>query len=357
MKNVVKILIIVVIISLFSVPAAASEADKYLEEFGGILPDGCSDAADSPEKLSEAVGLRALLSELGAALEGRRGEIFAFFLLSLGCAVLVAVASFSDGAITKHSARGVGIICTLTLFTSLFFLFSETKGALGEMSTFFSASLPILLTVTAASGGAATATVGAVGMNITLALVGSVGSSVFALVAALSFAFSLISSLGGEGISSIVRGLKSFFTWALGITTALLMGTLALQTVISSASDSMAMRTAKYMASGMIPVVGGTVSGALSTLLSGLEYAGSVIGIGSVLVIVSIALAPLAVLLLYRFALSLSVSLLEFMGVGSGKEPFCAFRYSLDTLIAAYCISAMVYIFEIILFLKGGVRA
>ena len=81
-----------------------------------------------------------------------------------------------------------------------------------------------------------------------------------------------------------------------------------------------------------------------------------IILIGSVLVIVTIALAPLAVLLLYRLALSLSIGLLEFVGA-SVKEPFSAFRYSLDTLIATYCISVIIYVFEIILFLKGGVQA
>ena len=356
MKNALKMLIIVVVFSLFTIPASASDADKYLDEFGGILPDGYSGIVEDSGSLTEAVGLRAILSELGAAIEGRRGEIASFFLLSLGCAVLVSAASLFDGALMRCGASGVGMICSLALFASMIPLFSETRAALESMSSFFSSSLPILLALTAASGGATTASVGAVGMNITLALLGSIGGGVFIAVSSLSFALCLISSLGGEGISSLVRGLKSFFTWTLGIVTAVLTGTLALQTVISSAADSMAMRTAKYMASGMIPVVGGTVSGALSTLLSGLEYAGSVIGIGSVLVIVTIALAPLAVLLLYRLALSLSIGLLEFVGA-SVKEPFSAFRYSLDTLIATYCISVIIYVFEIILFLKGGVQA
>ena len=137
--------------------------------------------------------------------------------------------------------------------------------------------------------------------------------------------------------------------------TALLTAAYSLQTIISSAADSAAMRAAKYAASGMIPVVGGAVSGALSTLTSGLSYVKSVIGAGAVVSVVSIVLSPLVIMLLYRAALSLSSSICSLFSSDVAVKILHAYRAALDSLIAVYALSSCVIIFEIILFMKSGV--
>jgi hypothetical protein len=60
-------------------------------------------------------------------------------------------------------------------------------------------------------------------------------------------------------------------------------------------------------------------------------------------------------LLLYRLALSLSIILADFTGAKSVGGVFSSFRFSLDMLIAVYAISALVFVFEILLFIKMGV--
>ena len=109
------------------------------------------------------------------------------------------------------------------------------------------------------------------------------------------------------------------------------------------------------MASGLIPVVGSTVSGALSTLAAGISYSKGVIGAGAIFVIISIVLAPLVSLLAYRFALSLASMLAEMLGACAASRIFTAFRFSLDSLTAVYALSSIIYILEIILFAKAGV--
>ncbi len=355
MKKALKLSIIVVVISLFSICAQANETDKHLQDFEEVLPEELRGISEDTEELISLVGIESLLSELGDALLGRRGEIISFFLLLIGCAAILSAASLCSGKLSKLCSAGVGILCSVLIFERLGAVFDETSAALLEINRFFSALIPVMSAVTVAGGGTSTAAVGAVGMNFTLSLVGGLGGALLTAVAGFGFAMGMLSSFGHEGISSVVRGVRNFFMWLLGIATALIMGTLSLQTVVSSAADSAAMRTAKYAASGMIPVVGGAVSGALSTLASGLSYVKGVIGAGAVWVIISILLAPLSVLLLYRLALSLTVSFAEFVGSAAVREPFSAFRASLDSLIAVYSLSMLLYIFEIILFVKSGV--
>jgi hypothetical protein len=104
----------------------------------------------------------------------------------------------------------------------------------------------------------------------------------------------------------------------------------------------------------MIPVVGSSVSGALSTLAAGLTYAKSFIGVGAILVIVTLALSPLILLLLYRFALSAVITFSDFVGLG-GIKIFGAYRFVIDSVVTLYALSALVYVIEIILFIKCGV--
>jgi hypothetical protein len=164
-----------------------------------------------------------------------------------------------------------------------------------------------------------------------------------------------ITAFGNSGVEAVGRGVRNLFMWLVGITTALITGTLALQTLIDTASDSTAMRAARYAASGMIPVVGSTVSGALSTLAAGLTYAKSFIGVGAILVIVTFALSPLIMLLLYRFALSAVIIFSDFVGIGGGAKIFGAYRFVIDSVVTLYALSALVYVLEIILFIKCGV--
>ena len=99
----------------------------------------------------------------------------------------------------------------------------------------------------------------------------------------------------------------------------------------------------------------GSVSGALSTLASGLSYAKDFIGIGAVSIIIAIALAPIILMISYRAALSLSVDFLGFLDTGGGVRVFSSMLGALDCLIAVFSMSTLIYIFEIILFIKSGV--
>jgi stage III sporulation protein AE len=161
--------------------------------------------------------------------------------------------------------------------------------------------------------------------------------------------------MGGGTVSGVAKNIKGLFNWILGIGTTVLLAAVSMQSIIAGAQDTAYLRAAKYAASGMIPLVGSTVSGALGTLAGGLSYVKSAVGVSAVMMIVTLALAPLVTLLLYRLAFSLSISFLEFMDAKGGVRSFSAFRSALDALIAVYSLSAVVYVSEIVVFMKSGV--
>ena len=356
MKRTLLLLIIVVILPFFTIRASADEqVDGYISDFENIIPDGFSEDILDTQGLIEAASLRGLLSEILSVIEGGGSATLGFFLSLVGITLLLSLASLSHQRLSKHTEAGVSVVCSVLIFGSLRPIFDSLSDSLTSLTDFFSALIPISVGITALGGGEVTAGVQASGMYLTLSIVGSIGGRVLVSVSAVGLAMALLSAFGGDTVSSLVKGVKGVFYWIVGIVTALISGAFSLQTAIASATDSATMRAVKYLAGGLIPVVGSTVSGALATLASGISYAKTIIGGGSVVVMLSLVLAPLVMLLLYRLSLSVATALASLTGTNSAERLFTAYRLSLDMVIAVYSLSALIYLFEIILFLKTGV--
>ena len=356
MKKMLVLLTIIVIIPCFSFTCSADDkADKYLSEFESIVPNDMIDDITDGEILQNSLGFEEILSEILKNTSREKTKIFTFFFTLLGALALISLSSAFSGRFSGAVSAAVGCCVSVLIFSSIYGIYSSVSAAVNEANDFFVALIPIAVGITSLGGGVFAAGVQSAGMSITAAALSKLWGVAFTAVSGLGLSMSLISSYGGKGTATVSGWVKKSFGWILGIATALISGTLALQTMVASARDSAAMRAARYAASGLIPVIGSTVSGALATLASGISYVKGIVGGGAVLVLVSLMLSPLILLLLYRCTLSFVSFLADFFDVPSAKGIFGAYLYSLDTVVITYTLSCVVYIFEIILFVKSGV--
>ncbi len=351
----------VILISLFSISAFADGEDDYadglLKDFNEIIP--IESGVTTGEELMADVGFETLFSDIIAVVSGEWSSILSFFLMLMGFAVIMAV---SDGVyvsdnplLRKNVSAAVAAIASVSIFTALYGLIGTVRDSLESVVDFFSSLVPIVTAISASSGAVGTASVQAVNMNITLAVIqkfctGALLPLVFAL-----FSLALASSLGEGSTSSVAKGIKNAFMWGIGIICTVLAAAIALQTLLASAKDTAALRAARYAASGMIPIVGTSIASALTTLASGLAFVKSTVGVGAIAVIISLALVPLVSILLYRLAFSITIIFLEFLGSEGGVRCFSAFRTALDALLAVYSISVLICIVQLIVFIKSGV--
>jgi stage III sporulation protein AE len=350
------LLIIVVIIPVFSTICSADEgADKYISEFESIVPDGAFVGDLDMEELQDALGLESFISELLVCLNNEKGKIISFLATLIGSLVLLALSSSVSGPFCTAVTAAVGTVVSISIFFSVYGVFSSVIDAVNEANDFFAALIPITVGITSLGGGAFVAGAQATGMALTSAAVSKLWGTAFTSVSGLGLSMALISAYGGHIADAVSRWVKKTLAWFLGIATAAIAGTLSLQTMVASARDTAAMRAAKYSASGMIPVVGSTVSSALSTLASGISYVKGVVGGGSVFVLISLLLSPLVMILLYRLSLSFVSFLAEFFEVAAASKIFGVYLNSLDNVITVYSVSSLIYVFEIILFVKSGV--
>ena len=319
--------------------------------FLNILPSGYESYVDI-SRLSE-LGLDALVREVIAIASGRSGEVASFFMLVLGVSLIASLASFVSSPISPAVRGGVAAAASLAVFLALYPLFEATAESLEALTGFFSALVPTLTAYLALGGGSASALGAASGLSLTLWFTALIGGSLLLPLTAASFASSTVSSTLGGVSERVGIGVGRSVKRVIGGVGAVLAAVFSLQTFVSVAADGVKMRAAKYAAGNLIPMVGSSVSGALSALGGGLSAVGGIIGASSVAVIVAMSLSPLVLLLLYRLALYLSSVALELSSSGA-DGPIKSFMNSLDILISVYITTIIIYIFEIILIVKGG---
>lgn len=356
MKKYIFLTSLVVVFLVFAIPASAEEQiDGFLSNFESILPEELSGITEDGGIIIERFSLKGVLSEIVASLTGESSEVIAFFLTLLGGVAISSLASYCHEEFISQTQATVGVVLSLALFPSVASALSAVADSLTELSSFFTALTPIAVGITALGGGTTTAGVQASGMYTAFTVIGGVGSKLFLSLSSFGLAMALLSALGNPTVTAVGKGIKSLFNWLVGIFTTTITAVFSLQTLITSAADSATMRTARYMASGLIPVVGSTVSGALATLAAGVSYAKSIVGGGSVAVIISLAVSPLIMLLLYRLALTVALNVAGLVGADGASKIFTAFRFTLDMTVAVYVLSVIVYLFQLILFLRIGV--
>lgn len=335
--------------------SVSNEINELLEDFSDTIPMESGVSLEENDLLS-CIGFDKILGSVIEVVKGEGADVVKFFFTVLGFAILsVASGLLSYGSAAERSVGvGVMVIASVSVYPSLYSLFYSVGESLEAISSFFGAALPVMTAITTATGSVKTAAVQAANMNVALGIVGAVSVRLLLPLSFALLAIALVSSFGDGAVSTVGKGIKSLFTFGLGIVTAISSAAVSLQTVIASASDTASLRAARYAASGLIPVVGSSVSSALSTLAGGLAYAKSTVGAAAIVVILVLSMTPLFSLLLYRAVFSIAVSFLEYLGNSVGSRCFSAYRIAIDSVISVYVMSTLVCIIQLILFMKGG---
>lgn len=327
------------------------EISGIISDFLGNLPGGTGEIVGEGGSIS-TLGPDRLISEIISILTDRGGELFSFFLLLVGSAVLISLVGILPERMLVGEI-GISVLLSALLFSRLYPVFTEAAESLSELNSLFGTVMPTVVALLSIGGGVTLAPTASVGMQITLYLTGLFSSGLMMRIVVAMLVAGSFSEMGGTA-ERLSRSIKEIFTKLIGISVAVLGGIIALETYIASVSDGAIIRMARLTAGNMIPIVGSAVSGALGTLAGGISYAAGVVGAGSVAAILSVALSPLVILLGYRAAFGLAGFLVGFSARGRGTALFSSFSGALDALISVYVMTTIIYIFEIIALMIGG---
>lgn len=318
-----------------------------------LRPSLPSDLTDG-EAMGELLKTEALWKTLTAAILGNVSHLRAFFLTLITLSLLYQALSLllpSGGEGGVRLALLIGT--TLLLFRGMESTVERAISAIGDVAAFASGTVPIWGGILAAGGGEATAAVSASGLGVFCTVTAHLSSSVLMPLLRILFFLFLLSFAGVPMLGELSRTVRGWMLALFGAFGALLPAVLAFQTALSSAADSMAVRTVKYAVGQSVPVVGGAISGALGTLATSLGVMKSTLGGASFLAVCLLLLPPLAELFLCRMLLSLVGAVANGTEAAPLGRLFGEFRGLCDLLLAA--TAAVFLVFLLLLGVLGRV--
>ncbi len=111
--------------------------------------------------------------------------------------------------------------------------------------------------------------------------------------------------------SAIVESIKKLSIWIISLLSTLFVGILGIQTAVNSTADSVTLRTTKFILGTSVPIVGGALSEAVSTVSASIGLLRASIGIYGVVAVAFMLLPIVVELVLWRVMLILNISLSE----------------------------------------------
>ena len=348
---------------LLVTPAAAVTPDDVQRDFAGALPsltdgDALRDAVGDAEKSGEFLGVEYLFSLLTDALSGQMPAAFSFLLQLIGFLLLAAVfevlaAETEGGAAARAVSVGQAVILCGLLYRFTAADVERVSACVRDMARFADALAPIYGGLLAAGGSAGTAAGAAAGFAGCSLLLENLCAAVLVPLLRVLFAFALLSVTGDRfRLSGFARTLRGTYLTVLSFLSLLMSASLSAQTALSVSGDSLSLRSVSFAVGNLIPLVGGSVGGAVRTLGASLTLLRSSVGALSVAALLMLFLPVFIGAMLHRLCLSLAASVAEAMGCTQAEKILLSFRGIYDLAVAALAIAAVLFLCLLSLFTK-----
>ncbi len=347
---------------LDSLPTAS--IDHYWQQlqsqYGGYLPDTSSPSL-----------VRAVLDHGGFNWHGIVSGILSYFFAELFdnirllggiliLAVLAAVLGSLQSAFEKPIVSQVGHAMILFVLMLLAIgSFTEAMGyarhAIQGMTDFMLSTVPLVITLLAASGAPATA---AFFHPILLIAVHLISNIVFILVFPLilfAAVLDLTSALSPRYQLTRLAGLlRSVSVAVIGGCLAIFVGITSIQGLGRGIADGVTLRTAKFAVSTFVPVVGKAISDAAETVASASLLVKNALGIAGLVVVACIALFPAIKILTLSLIYNGSAALMQPLGDSPLVDCLGALSKSLILVFACVAAVAMMFFVAICILLASA---
>ena len=331
--------------------AGLDEIDDYINEFLSLLPE-----AVSGKDIEEILDPSLLFSEIISVLKGGIGRAGAFFAILIISVLVCYLASVYEGKLSSAAMSGACITALLPLVYELLLLTDEVTAGLSRICSFFSSIIPLALSVVVAGGGGSSSAALGVQMSFVASAAQVISAEVLLPMVKAVLILSAVSALGGAGSERLVSVFRLILTRGVGLATLIVCAIFSLQSIIASAADSAALRLAKFTAQSLAPAVSTIIGATMSTISSGLAYSRGVIGAGAIGAILWIMLSPCSMILIYRFLIGIAAGMSDALGIKPLSRSLSTMQSALDGLLTVFLVSVVLFIFELIVFIKCGVE-
>lgn len=192
---------------------------------------------------------------------------------------------------------------------------SAAKESIMSVKDFSDTAAPVVSAVLSLTGMNGTAAL----VSPAAALVGNIAEGVFVKYGLPVCRIALCGAIAGNlseavDLSRFTKLMKKAANWGAGLITTLFTGLIALQGTVAEAADSIGMRTAKFAADSVSPVIGSGITDAWDGFVSGVMVTKNALGLSGITAVLAAGFRPLICCAASMLVLSLIASLLELFG-------------------------------------------
>ncbi len=358
MKKILLLLLITVILSPTQLFAAEYESASSDEVFDvspdDFIPDNVQTELDkigvNAESESILEGLLSLvLKLLQASISKLIPEISAIFLIILISSFLLKI--IDNSTYIKIISFASCIFISYKLISVFSYVILETEEALTGLSEILNGVIPSFCSVLLLGGGTFSAMAASASLGCVLSILKFILSDVLTPAVFGLFALIIIEKLSPSFADMrLSSSIKKYFMMILSFVTTIMLTVISFQNILAASKDSVSARALKFTASSFIPIVGGAVAESLKTVIAGIKYLKSTVGISVALSIFSVMLPIICTL----FSMKLLLGFISFSGGLCGavkeKELIDSFVNIVDILIGIIICTSILSILMVVLF-------
>lgn len=299
--------------SNFDEQLKASGADELIDN----LPD-------ETQGLLDSIGINEI--EPGQVLDMSPGEIFSsiFDILKsrasaplkacgaiAGIIIIYAIfdglkLSIGERPLSTTFGAASAICAGMVIMIPVLQCFSEGLKTIESCHIFMTAYVPAFVAIMIAAGQPISSSIYSVLLFAASQGVSTIAHSLIMPLTTIFFAISMICAIVPSiDLTGISSSISKIATWTLSLSMTLYVGLLTIQGAVGSSADSLSLKTARYFAGSLVPVVGSAVGDAMASIFSSISMVKTSVGAIGIISCCAIFIPILLELLCYKAAFAI----------------------------------------------------
>lgn len=290
-------------------------------------------------------------------------EVKTVLSLAFSIVVIGIICSLFKNLQSSFSSEGIPQIAFFACYAILIILLSKTfiislslaKDVIVQIATFMDKVLPLLAALLIASGGLTqAATMDPIILGATI-LIPKIYLNIIIPLILITFVLQFANNISTEPKLSNLCGLiKKSTVWIQGFIITVFIGVLTIRGISSSTIDAVTLKTTKFTIDNFIPIVGKSLSDAISSVAGYSLIIKNAIGSIGLIVIILIIIYPIIKIVLSSLIFKLSAALLEPITDKRITSSIAAAGESLILIMSCVlCVSLMFFVLIAIMISAG----
>ncbi len=344
------------------------------EEFDSLyesLPDDVKDEladfmaaendGDRTESLQDKLDVKYWLRYVAEELREQLQPAGVGFVGLLGIVILASILKNMLDVSLSNRMQSLGIyvltlVVAATVASMSLTAIKVASDFITRICTMMNAMLPVMNALLISSGSLTQMGVNSTALMLYITVTENLMHTIFIPLSGALFALSTMSGvLRGINIGSFIGAMRRVMMRILSFSLMIFSFVLGIQTSLAGSADSLGMKTVRFALGNYVPIVGGAVSEAIGTVRAGLAHVKIMTGTFGIIVILLIVLPSLVSLILSRITLSLCHSVAELLECGPVSRILSEADSVLSVFLALCAMTAVFFVFAVVLFMNTGV--